>query len=173
LSLALPLFTVGLAAGGVTSTVVIWAASGLVSHVADPVAAAILVAVGLFVLAQETRLTRVRLPNNRRQVPQEVFTDGPYRAAVQFGFELGTGVRTYLPSSVPYLLVVALLLLQPTLGHAVVAGASFGLGRAAMTAARNASPDVDRWDIRLRDRLRAVQPAAALTGIAAVAILAF
>jgi transposase-like protein len=39
-----------------------------------------------------------------RQVPQDVFARGLYRAALQFGFEMGTGVRTYVPATTPYLL---------------------------------------------------------------------
>jgi hypothetical protein len=158
-------------AGGITSALVLWAISGLLSYVEEVVRLAALLVIALLVVSQETKLVHLRFPANHRQVPQEAFASGPYRAAVRFGFELGTGVRTYLPSSVPYLLAAALLLVPPALILAVLAGASFGLGRAAMAAFRLASPDTDRWDERLTARLRYIPPGAALTGVGSLVIL--
>jgi hypothetical protein len=155
-----------------TSASVAWLISGLATPLDDVTRIGILVTVSAIVLAQELRLIRLRLPASHRQVPQEVFTNGPYRAAMRFGFELGTGVRTYLPSSVPYLLLTALLVLQPPLGLALLAGASFGLGRASMAAFRTASSSHDRWDEQLRTRLGLIQPVSAFTGISACAMLA-
>jgi hypothetical protein len=171
-AIALPLFALGLAAGGSVSSIALWGISGLFTPIADLWKISALFLVGVVVVGQEVGFLRLKLPANKRQVPQEVFTNGPYRAAVRFGFELGTGVRTYLPSSVPYLLATAVILLQPHFLHALVAGLSFGLGRASMALLRTASPDPDGWDTVLRHRLRLIQHAAALTAVlACVAIV--
>jgi len=71
------------------------------------------------------------LPENRRLIPSEVFNYGMVRGAFQFGAELGTGVRTFVPSPAPYLLLLALVLGQLTLMHAWLIGLGFGLARAA------------------------------------------
>jgi hypothetical protein len=132
---------------------------------------ATLVVIGLVVVAQELRLLHLKLPANHRQVPQEIFEKGPYWSAVQFGFELGTGVRTYLPSAIPYLLLAAIVLLQASLQVALLAGALFGLGRAAMALSRTASQDSGNWDLHLRYRLRVIQPLAAVASLVACATL--
>ena len=72
----------------------------------------------------------IALPEARRQIPSQVFTNGIQRGAYQFGFEMGTGVRTYVPSIAPYILLLAVFLVRPTLATALLAGIGFGLGRA-------------------------------------------
>jgi hypothetical protein len=165
------LFTAGLMVGGMLSATVAWVAAGVLGWVPRPVRVTTLVFIGLAVVAQELRLIHVKLPANHRQVPQEIFDKGPYLSALQFGFELGTGIRTYLPSTVPYLLLAAIALLQAPFHVAVVAGASFGLGRAAMALSRTASPDSGSWDLSLRDRLRIIQPLAGAASLVACATL--
>jgi hypothetical protein len=51
---------------------------------------------------------------------------------MQFGFEMGTGARTYVPTSAPYILALAIFLLGPAIGTAIVAGIGFGIGRSAV-----------------------------------------
>jgi hypothetical protein len=167
----LSLFTAGLVIGGLLSATAAWITAGLVGWMPRTGRIAVLVVIGVAVIAQELRVLHIKLPANHRQVPQEIFEKGPYRSALQFGFELGTGVRTYLPSTIPYLLLAALILLQTPLHVALVAGASFGLGRAAMALSRTASEDSGRWDSYLRVRLRVIQPLAAVASIAACATL--
>jgi hypothetical protein len=165
------LFTAGLMVGGVLSATVAWVAAGVLGSVPRPVRITTLVLIGLAVVAQELRLIHVKLPANHRQVPQEIFDKVPYWSALQFGFELGTGVMTYLPSAVPYLLLAAIVFLQAPLHVALVAGASFGLGRAAMALSRTASQDSGSWDLSLRDRLRIIQPLAGVASLVACATL--
>jgi hypothetical protein len=165
------LFTAGLMVGGVLSATVAWVAAGVVGWVPRPARITTLVFIGLAVVAQELRLIHLRLPANHRQVPQEIFDKGPYWSALQFGLELGMGVRTYLPSAIPYLLVAAIVFLQAPLHVALVAGASFGLGRAAMALCRTASQDSGSWDLSLRDRLRVIQPLAGVASLVACASL--
>lgn len=78
----------------------------------------------------------VRLPEARRQIPAQVFGGSMVRAAYRFGLELATGVRTYSPSAAPYVLLLTVLLLRPSLGLALAMGAGFGAGRAVPLAAR-------------------------------------
>jgi hypothetical protein len=76
------------------------------------------------------------------------------RGAAQFGFELGTGVRTYVSASAPYVLAVAVLLAGQHLGIAILAGLGFGAGRAATPLVRYAARAVAAWDVLLRARLQ-------------------
>jgi hypothetical protein len=94
-----------------------------------------------------------KLPQNRRQIPREVFNRSLSSAGLQFGFELGTGVRTYLPTASPYLLATLIVLLQPGWYAAIAAGAGFGLGRALMPVLRTWSGDGPKWDVLLQRRL--------------------
>jgi len=160
----LGLFMAGLALGGVLSASVAWLLGGLLQPLPRGVRVVALLAAAVVVGLHELGVLHLRLPSTHRQVPREVFDRGPYASALQFGVELGTGVRTYLPSAVPYVLLAALLLLQPSLAAALLAGASFGgLGRAAMALSRTASADPEDWDALLRRRLALVRPAAAAT----------
>lgn len=100
------------------------------------------------------------LPQNARQVPREVFQRGLSRAALQFGFEMGTGARTHMTSTAPYLAALGILLLADRIEIAVLVGVSFGLGRSLMAAARYASAQGDWWDEELRTELHWLVPAA-------------
>lgn len=105
----------------------------------------LVVATALFVLAGECRLHRVTLPHRRAQVPSAVIGTGEQAGALQFGFEMGTGVRTHMPSNLPYLPLVMVLLVG-NWAAALLAGLGFGLGRAAMALGRHYSGDTAWWD---------------------------
>ncbi len=133
--------------------------------------AGLIVAVALFVLAGEYGLHRVALPHRRAQVPSAVIGAGSDTGALQFGFELGCGVRTHMPSNLPYLPLVAALLVG-TWVAALLAGLGFGLGRAAMALGRYHGRDAAWWDRqwqRHERRLRITLSLAAV--VAALAIL--
>jgi hypothetical protein len=85
--------------------------------------------------------------------------------------ELGTGVRTFVSASLPYVLAAAVWLYATDYRIALLAGVSFGLGRAAMTAARFWSGAAERWDERLEQRMTWIPHAALVTGIAAAAMI--
>src|SRR5437868_6842109 len=87
------------------------------------------VTTALVVLAGECGLHRVVLPHRRAQVPSAVIASGGDAGALRFGFEMGSGVRTHMPSNLPYLPLVAVLLVS-TWPAALVSGLGFGLGRA-------------------------------------------
>lgn len=106
-------------------------------------------------LAHELDLVTVPLPQNRRQVPITVFRLGPFFGPLQFGIEMGTGMRTYVSSAVPYMLLCPILLFAGP-WHAVTLGAGFGFGRAVMATASVLSGDAGRWSRAWTARQRAL-----------------
>ena len=90
-------------------------------------------------LLREVRLIEFPLPQNSRLVPQFV-TRVPFWGAVQFGAELGTGMRTFSPTGLPHILVVLIFFLG-SWPQALLAGAGFALGRTAMVLSFLASRD--------------------------------
>ncbi|MBY8871119.1 hypothetical protein K7640_04575 [Micromonospora sp. PLK6-60] len=67
-------------------------------------------------------------------MPESVTYRGAELGAFQFGFEMGTGMRTYSPSALPHLVLAGLVLVVP-FGGALLAAAGFALGRWVMAAA--------------------------------------
>ncbi|GLY25093.1 hypothetical protein Misp04_48250 [Micromonospora sp. NBRC 101691] len=145
---------------------------GLLSGLSAPLPVSVryagVVAVAALGLLRELGLVSLRLPQNARQVPQDVLQRNPRRGALQFGFEMGTGVRTYVSSSAPYVLAAALLLVGQRLDVVVLAGVGFGVGRALTPLTRRAAGSGDRWDAELRVRLRTIT-----VGGCAVLVVAF
>ncbi|MCF6525796.1 hypothetical protein HOY81_22360 [Streptomyces sp. JJ36] len=119
---------------------------------------------------RDTGLLRLALPQNARQIPQHVLHRHLLGGALQFGFELGTGVRTYLSASTPYALAAAVLL-HGGLLPALLAGSGFALGRAATPALRLASGAPSAWDARLTARLPALKVSAGTSLTLALAAL--
>jgi hypothetical protein len=92
------------------------------------------VSVFLVALASEVGVTRFDLPQRKRLVTTNVMMDetlGP----IQFGFEMGTGFRTYSPSGLALLFGLSSLLFGRL--NMIVPGAfGFALGRVTMPALR-------------------------------------
>lgn len=129
----------------ITSTVAVVAGSLVRAPLPLPARWAVIGAALCAVLLNEWGLVSFALPENKRLVPESVFRLGRHLGPLQFGLELGTGARTYLPSGLPYVAAVAVLL-AASLPAALVAGVGFGLGRALMTTANlRYSPDRS-WD---------------------------
>jgi hypothetical protein len=158
-------FSAGLLLGSLLSATVLWLGSGLFSPAPAAWRHVAVVAVTVLCLLRDLGAVRCRLPQNARQIPQEVLQRDLVRGTLQFGFELGTGVRTYVSASLPYALAAGVLL-HGGLTTALLAGTGFALGRAATPALRLASGDVAGWDARLDTRLKTVK-----AGSAAVAAL--
>lgn len=157
-------FAGGLLAGGLACALVAVTVGSLLRLLLPgPVAPALVAAVAVVILLGEFGLYRLRLPQNGRQVPEWVIDDGGRNGALQFGFEMGTGVRTYMTSGLPHLLLVVVLLLGG-LWTAVIAGLGFGAGRAWMTLSRLWYGDTGRWDTELDRWLR---PLRALLAVSA------
>ncbi|MGH3887131.1 MAG: hypothetical protein ACRDSZ_11310 [Pseudonocardiaceae bacterium] len=148
------------------------ALGSLVRPVLPPVVCAgLVVTAGLFVLAGEGGLHRIALPHRRAQVPSAVIGAGGDAGALQFGFEMGCGVRTHMPSNLPYLPLVAVLLVGSWVA-ALLVGLGFGLGRAAMALGRHHSRDAAWWDRQWQRHGRRLRITLALaSGVLAAGIL--
>lgn len=134
-----------------------------------PVAAVALGAVAALVLLAEFGLYRLPLPQASRLVPQWVTRESA-PGALQFGVEMGTGLRTYSPSGLPHLAAVALLL-YPAVEVAVVTGAGFAVGRALMTVSRTASANPDAWDADLKRSMPAIKRTLVVSAAACLAVV--
>ncbi|MGH3962607.1 MAG: hypothetical protein ACRDRY_05015 [Pseudonocardiaceae bacterium] len=132
------------------------------------VRAGLVVAMALFVLAGECGLHRIALPHRRAQVPSAVIGAGGDAGALQFGFEMGCGVRTHMPSNLPYLPLVAVLLMGSWVA-ALLAGLGFGLGRAAMALGRHHSRDAAWWDRQWQRHGRRLRIALTLAAVVLIA----
>ncbi|MFE7755515.1 hypothetical protein [Streptomyces sp. NPDC057429] len=147
------MFTCGLLAGGVLTAGVLWLLSGLFTPLPVVVRQGLIVAVVLLAALCDAGKLSLRLPQNARQIPQDVLRRHLARGALQFGFELGTGVRTYVSASAPYAIAVAVLLSGGCYAPALAVGLGFGAGRALTPALRRLSGDGERWDDLLAARL--------------------
>lgn len=99
--------------------------------------------VALPVLLRECGLVRFRVPENARLVPEDVQHLREW-GALQFGFEMGTGMRTYSPSALPHLAMVAVVLVVP-FPAAFALAAGFAGGRLAMPLLSNAWSADGSW----------------------------
>jgi hypothetical protein len=166
------IFVGGLLLGGATTAALILVGSGLLTLAPETARVAAIFVLGAAAAARDFRLVRFRLPAPTRQVPETVFGRGPVRAAFQFGFELGTGVRTQIPASAPYVVAAALALLNPGVIPTLATGVAFGAGRAIMPLMRAAQVDTAGWDSLMKRRYRAmVEIAAVLCALAVVVVV--
>ncbi|MEV7994538.1 hypothetical protein AB0O67_22265 [Streptomyces sp. NPDC086077] len=147
------MFTLGLLVGGTLTAAVLWLLSGLFTPLPAGWRQGLIVAAALLAALRDAGKLPLRLPQNARQIPQDVLRRHLARGALQFGFELGTGVRTYVSASAPYAIAVAVLLSGGSYAPALAAGLGFGAGRALTPALRRLSGDGEHWDDRLARRL--------------------
>ena len=148
------MFAAGLVAGGVLSATVLWLLSGLLRPLPEPLRYGLILGFATVAMLRDVGVLRLRLPQNTWQIPQHVLQRGELTGPLRFGFELGTGVRTYLSATAPYVLAVGLLAGGLGVVTAALAGVGFGLGRAATPTVRRYSPDPAAWDELLRARSR-------------------
>jgi hypothetical protein len=166
----LAVFTLGLLLGGAVSGAVIWLLSGLTAPLPSYARTAAILLIAALGAAREFGLFPVPLPQNARQIPQEVLQFRMRRGSLQFGFELGTGVRTYVSASAPYVLTLCLLLSHQALVPTLLAGTAFGLGRALSAALTYLSQDPDRA-VAITRRMPWIKNTTALLIPAALAVL--
>lgn len=62
-----------------------------------------------------------------------------------FGFELGTGARTFVPASAPYAVALTVIVMAEAV-PAMIVGAGFGLGRGLVVVDRVLHKDRNEWD---------------------------
>lgn len=151
-------FALGEVIGGVASGLVAVVLGSLVLRpwLPEPVRLGAIVVLLVAVAAHEFGLLHLHLPQNARQVPQWVIDEGGRYGALQFGFEMGTGARTFMTSGLPHVLLLAVLL-TASWPYALLAGLLFGGGRAWMALTRLWHPDPARWDVALRRSDRTVR----------------
>jgi hypothetical protein len=166
----LAVFSAGLLLGGTLTATVLWLLSGLTAPLPHAVRAGAIVAVAALGVAREAGWVRIPMPQNARQIPQEVLRTHVRRGALQFGFELGTGVRTFVSASAPYVVALGLLLAHRDAATTILAGTGFGAGRAVTAAARYASRH-DEWDDRRLTRMRPLTNAIAVTVLVSLTLL--
>jgi len=136
--------------------------------VPSPVRAALFGAAAVVVLGRELRLWSFAVPENARLVPEDVQHKGHW-GALQFGFEMGTGMRTYSPSALPHLALVATVLVVP-LPAAPALAAGFAVGRWTMPVLSNAWSDDGGWTEVWSRAEPAVRPLLACGCVAALAV---
>lgn len=139
-------YSAGLMIGASSTAVAIWVASGLASPIPSGVAVTAIFTCVVAALLRDTGLIRLPLPERKRLVPEHVLRRGWLRASLQFGFEMGTGLRTYIPASSPYVVAIALVVLGPGLVATLATAIGFGIGRATVPWLRLAARNQDRWD---------------------------
>jgi hypothetical protein len=92
--------------------------------------AVLVVAVAAIALAgYDLRVRKVNLPQRRELIPQEVFFRSHAGGFLRFGLEFGSGLRTFVTSASPYILIVMMLGLSTSFTQVVLVGAAFGFGR--------------------------------------------
>src|SRR5262249_31138950 len=121
-------------------------------------------------VAREAGWIPVPLPQNARQIPREGLQRRIRLGSLQFGFELGTGGRTYVSASAPYVVALGVRLAHPGPPAAILTRTGLGVGRAVTATARYASRN-DEWDDRRITRMPILTNAIGVVVLVAVAIL--
>ncbi|MGC9671155.1 hypothetical protein ACNTMW_31990 [Planosporangium sp. 12N6] len=151
-------FCVGLMAGGALTAGGLMVLGSLVRPVLPVAARWAVVGVALgAVLLRQAGIVSFPLPENRRLVPESVLRFGRHLGPLQFGLEMGTGVRTYLPSSLPYLAAVLVFVLA-SVPAALCAGVGFGVGRALMVTSNLRYRSDNGWDAEWLRHRRTLAP---------------
>lgn len=158
-------------AGGVATSLLLWGLSGVFAWLPTFAAASSVIAFCAAVSARDVGWCEFWLPEMRRLVPRDVFRTGRVPGSALFGFQMGTGLLTYVSAGAPYVLALALLIGLPReAGLYILCGLGFGLGRALTPTLRVASRDGRCWDWRLGSQLTSVK-LVALAGVAAAVIV--
>ena len=130
---------------------------------------------GLSVLAclallRDLGVVRFWMPENRRQVRQTVLRLRPLVGDITFGFEMGTGARTYVPAAAPYLIILVVVVFGNGVVPGLAAGAAFGLSRGLVVADRSLHRNRAGWDEAL-ERSQRLLPLIGLATAAPLAVL--
>ncbi|MEU8109237.1 hypothetical protein ACWGH8_19905 [Nonomuraea muscovyensis] len=124
-------FIAGLFVGAGAVTFVLVVVGSVLRAPFPTVVLQILVATAAVVfLLRELDVLSFPLLQNARLVPQFV-TRIPFWGAVQFGAEMGTGMRTYSPTGLPHIMAISIMFLA-SWEEALLAGAGFAAARALM-----------------------------------------
>lgn len=138
--------------GGLGTGVMIGIGSALVPErlqLPHEIGLVVLVIASFVAILRDSGRLRIRLPEPRRQVRFSVWEERPVVGAAVFGFELGTGFRTFITGSAPYVLVIVLMLVRWPILVPLLVGAGFGLGRGVFAVGRLLLRDPNVWDRRM------------------------
>jgi hypothetical protein len=122
-------------------------------------------------LACDLKLLPWRLPQNARLVPSDIIVRTDGSGALQFGFEMGTGMRTFMPSHLPYLALALAVFVLPW-WSAPLLGLSFGIGRTIMVRSAVASGNASAWDSAFNNRRRVIYPICWIAALCCLAVIA-
>ncbi len=142
-------------------------AGGLLAWIPEAVRLGAMVGLGALLVLYDLLVERVRLPQSARQIPEHVFVRDRRWAAVRFGFEYGTGLRTFVTSAAPYLLLLGLVTLSLPPWQVVLAGAAFGLGR-SLSLFQYSFRRRDNWQSAVKRQSRLLERAGSLTVYASI-----
>ena len=143
-------FTAACVLGGSVTGLAVAVLGGLIPVTPPPgPAAAGLAVLACLALLRDLGVTRFWMPENRRQVRQTVLRLRPLVGDVMFGFEMGTGARTYVPASSPYLVILVVAALGEGVFPGLAAGTAFGLSRGLVVVDRSLHRNRAGWDTAL------------------------
>lgn len=163
-------YLLGTTVGSIATAVLLWAFSGMASILPAMLRGGLLAVGCALVVATDMKLLGdLSLPANRRQIPPEVIVGRRLAGAFQFGFEVGTGVRTQLPTGAPHVLALYVLLGAPTLRDVLALAVAFGFGRGvqqlATATVENRDSFQEGWQQTVSAMMK-IAPAATVVGVA-------
>lgn len=126
--------------GALVPVAIVLVARGLVSPLPSHVRFWMFLVGGGAIAVGQVVLGRCPLPSRQWQIPAEWILGRNAAGAFQFGWVLGAGLFTYVPSCAAHILAIALLLLPLNLDALFVAGVGFAFGRSAEMLARTHTP---------------------------------
>ncbi len=142
------IFVLACLAGGAATGLAVGLIGALIPPLHLPILAGVLAVLILSVLAalRDLNIIKFWLPENQRQVRSTVRLLPSSVGAAMFGVELGSGVRTYVSGTAPYIAILAVGLLAETFASAILSAGSFGLARGLVSVDRLLHTDTERWD---------------------------
>jgi hypothetical protein len=161
---------VGTLLGGASVAVGLWLPSGIAEALPYRARVVVVLAAVVVATARDLGFVDLPLPERTTLVPRTVFDGGLARGGLWFGFELGLGFRTRLPSTIPYALALAVLLGIPDLLQLGALAVGFAAGRSLSALGRTISRDGQRWDAAVAASAASITKWASLAG--AVALVA-
>jgi hypothetical protein len=158
-------FAAGAFLGGLATLVAAYVLGGFVSWMPSDARVAAAAAACVVVLAHSLGIAAVPVPQRRAMIPIERFDRRQAAAHFLFGLELGSGLRTYLPSLAPHLLAAFALAHVVPIWSLPLLAAGWAAGRSLPLVARLGDGRRGGWagQVALRSR------AARVGGVATVA----
>lgn len=164
-------FSAGLAIGGSLTGAALGVAASVIAIMVDsPVRVALTVLAVGGPIASCLIGKPLQLPQRKRIIEQDIISRRDFGGPFQFGVEMGTGLRTFLPSPLAHVVAFSVLLLGD-LFLGIVAGLAFGVGRALMPVSASWATSYERWEDRMLDnalRLERIYALAVLLVVTAI-----